>query len=66
MRTLNEVIDGLPPSQQQEIAAKLAQLMDEEMKRRDLNEKIVSEIHHGLGTSNTITVNVISRLGSSR
>ena len=37
-RTLDEVIGGLPPDQQTEIAAKAALLIDEEMTLRDLRK----------------------------
>lgn len=38
-RTLDEVIDGLPPEQQRDIAALAAQLIEEEMKLRDLRRR---------------------------
>ena len=37
-RTLDEVISGLPPDQQQEIEAHAAQLIEEEMTLRDLRK----------------------------
>ena len=37
-RTLDEVIGGLPPDRQQEIAARTAQLREEEMTLRDLRK----------------------------
>ena len=37
-RTLNQVIKGLPPEQQKEIAAKAARLIEDEMTLRDLRK----------------------------
>jgi hypothetical protein len=56
-RTLDEVIGGLPPDQQRDIAAQAAQLIEEEMALRGLRKAYalaqtrMAEVLHSLGDS---------------